>query len=108
MLYSWSYFDDWINNALESIEKEFSPKWKRDDDRGGWKISFLLPGIEKEKVEVTSGKGWSKVKHPNGSLKISLPRDADHEKISAKLDLGIFELFAPDMEPAEERKIKVQ
>jgi HSP20 family molecular chaperone IbpA len=108
MINTWSYFDDWINNALGTLDREFSPKWRRDDERGGWKLSFILPGVKKEDVDVTAGPGWSRVKHPNGSLRISLPKDIDHEGISAKLDLGIFELFVPDVKATGERKVKVQ
>ena len=108
MLYTWSYLDDWFNGALNAIDKEFSPKWKRDDEKSGWRLSFLLPGVKKEEVEVTSGHGWSRVKHPNGSLRISLPKDVDHEALEAKLDLGVFELFAPDVKSTGTRTIKVQ
>lgn len=108
MVYTWSYLDEWINAALNSVDRDYSAKWRRDDERGGWGLSFVLPGIKKEDVDVTSGHGWARVKHPNASLRISLPKDSDHEAIEAKLDLGIFELFAPDVKASGTRTIKVQ
>lgn len=95
-------------SVTSTIDNSPSPKWKRDDERGGWGLSFILPGIKKEDVDVTSGPGWARVKHPNASLRISLPKDSDHEAIEAKLDLGIFELFAPDVKASGIRTIKVQ
>lgn len=93
MTYAWRHFDEWINEAFDLVEKEFSPRWKREEDASGWKLSFVLPGVKKEEVEVTSGHGWARVKYPNGSVRISLPKDSDHESLSAKLDLGILELM---------------
>lgn len=108
MIYTWSYFNDWINEALDSVEKEFSPRWKRDDTDSGWRVSFILPGVKKEDVEVTSDHGVARVKHPKGTLRISLPRETDHELLEARLDLGIFELFAPDAKPSGLKTIRVK
>lgn len=108
MIYTWNYLDEFISGALASIEKASSSSWKRNDDRGGWTLSFVLPGVKKEEVDVTSGPGWSRVKHPNGSLRIMLPKDSDHESIEAKLDLGVFEMFIGDIKQSGTRKIKVQ
>lgn len=108
MIYSWRYLDDWINETLGTVEREFSHRWKRDDDSSGWRMSFVLPGVKKEDVEVTSDHGWSRIKHPNGSMRVSLPRDSDHESMTAKLDLGILELFVSDAKTQGKRTVKVQ
>lgn len=107
MLYKW-YLSDLVNEVFNGIEKDYSTSWKRVEEEGGWKLSLIMPGIKKEDVEVTSGPGWSRVKYPNGNLKVSLPRDSDHEAIRAKLDLGILELFVPDQKQSGTRTIKVQ
>lgn len=107
MIYTWRYFDEWINEALDSVEKEFSPRWKKEED-SGWKMSFILPGIKREEVEVTSGNGWARVRHPNGSFRISLPKESDHETLTAKLDLGILELSVNESRSSGTRTIKVQ
>lgn len=108
MTYTWSYFNDWINEALDTLDRELSPRWKRDDSESGWKVSFLLPGVKKEDVEVTSDHGIARIKYPKGTLRISLPRDVDHELLEAKLDLGIFELFAPDSKRSGSKTIRVK
>jgi HSP20 family molecular chaperone IbpA len=107
MLYTWRYFDDLINEALDSVEREFSPRWKRGEE-SEWKMSFVLPGIKKEEVELTSGNGWARVKHPSGSFRVSLPKDSDHETLPAKLDLGILELSISETRPSGTRTIRVQ
>lgn len=108
MIYSWRYFDEWINEALGTVEREFSPKWKRTDDSSEWNMSLVLPGVKKEEIEITTDHGWLKLKHPKGSLRIFLPRDSDHETLQAKLDLGILELSIREMKASGTRTVKIQ
>lgn len=108
MIYSWRYFDEWLNESIGATERESSTKWKRDDDSLTWNLSFVLPGIKKEDVEITADHGWARIKHPNGSLRISLPRDSDHDSLTARLDLGILELSVLESKASGKRIVKIQ
>lgn len=108
MVYTWRYLDEWINEALGSAEKEFSHRWKRIDDTDTWKISFVIPGVKREEIEITSSNGWARIKYPNASFRVSLPKELDHETLQAKLDLGILELTVSESRSSGMKTIKVQ
>jgi hypothetical protein len=108
MLYAWKYIDNVLSDAFDSIERDAHSRWKRDDEFGGWKLSILLAGVKKEDVEVTMMNGFARVKHPNGSFRIPLPKDSAHDTLEAKLDLGILELNIKDSKETGTRVVKIQ
>lgn len=108
MLYTWNYLDDLFTGALKSIDTDFSARWKRGESDEKWKLSITLPGIKKEDIDITTVEGWARVKYPNGSLRIGIPRDADHETLEASLDLGILELEVHEKKTSRSRTVKIK
>lgn len=109
-------------------EREFSPASELMEEENHYLLSMDLPGMKKEdiKIEVADGtlviSGERKnAKHNDtnqvhryektyGSFKRSfvLPNTIDAEKVEARYEDGVLELYLPKTEVAQVRKIEVQ
>lgn len=108
MLHTWNNLDDLFIGALRDLNHDFSVKWKRDSSGEKWRLPITLPGVKRDDIELTTVEGWAKIKHPNGTLKVGIPKDADHETLEASLDLGILELEVSEKKTSGARTVKIK
>lgn len=112
------------DSALNNID--WQPSVDIHEDKKGYHLSVDLPGVEPKDIEVTTRngvlciRGARTIVHTDKEQKraerffgsflreFSMPEDADLERISAKDDKGVLEVFVPKTSKPEPKRITVQ
>lgn len=89
-------YDELVNN--------YHSRWFNEKE-GKYEFCIVLPGEKKEDVKVFMEDFQLKVESKRRSYSVSLPSDADVEKIKAKLDLG---LLTVTIEKTEKNKKSIE
>lgn len=112
------------SNSLSNIH--WQPSVDIHEDKEGYHLSVDLPGIKPEEIEVTAHNGILSIRgtrteaHTDKEQKrserifgsflreFSMPENADLERISAKSNNGVLEVFVPKSAKTEPKRITVQ
>ena len=110
--------------SVRPSEGYFSPSLDIKEEENSYHISFEVPGIAKEDVEISlkdhelvvkgekkreakeDKDGYSWVERSYGSFQrtVRLPEDAKGDQVEARLENGILEITLPKSEQRQERK----
>jgi len=112
------------NNSLNNVD--WSPSVDIHENADGYHLSVDLPGVKPEQIEVTADKGVLSIRGSRETInedkelkrserlfgsflrEFSMPENADLERIEAKSNHGVLEIFVPKAAKAEPKRITVQ
>jgi HSP20 family protein len=113
-----------VTSALNNVD--WSPTVDIHENNDGYHLSVDLPGVKPEQIDVTADKGVLSIRgtrettHEDKELKrserffgsflreFSMPENADLERIEAKSDQGVLNIFVPKTAKVEPKRITVQ
>ncbi len=112
------YFEDWGQAPARSYdERTFVPAHEVSEDAEHFLMSIDLPGMKKEdiKIDVTgdvltiSGER-KRAQKLYGTFKRSfqLPTNIEADKVEARYEDGVLELYLPKVQAAKPRQIEIQ
>jgi HSP20 family protein len=105
---------------------DWSPNVDIHENADGYHLSVDLPGVKSEQIDVTADKGVLSIRGSRESLhedkeqrrserfygsflrEFSMPDNADLDRIEAKSNQGVLEIFVPKVAKAEPKRITVQ
>lgn len=99
--------------ALDEGATSFHRHLEADETDEAYSFSIALPGYKRGEIEVTVSQDAhlsivaSKAARQSVTRCLSLPSDADAEKVSAKLEDGVLYIVAPKRATAKPRKVEV-
>jgi len=111
-------------NSLNNID--WSPTVDIHENADGYHLSVDLPGVKPEQIDVTADKGVLSIRgtrtanHEDKEQKrserffgsflreFSMPDNADLDRIEAKSNQGVLEIFVPKVAKVEPKRITVQ
>jgi len=115
-----SLSDNSLNNT------DWSPTVDIHENADGYHLSVDLPGVKPEQIDVTADKGVLSIRgtretvHEDKELKrserffgsflreFSMPDSADLDRIEAKSNQGVLNIFVPKIAKVEPKRITVQ
>lgn len=115
-----------LNPSSTLNNVDWQPSVDIHEDNAGYHLSVDLPGIQPQQIEVTTHNGVLSIRgarttvHSDKEQKraerifgsflreFSMPEDADLERIAAKSDNGVLEVFVPKTSKPEPKRITVQ
>ena len=98
------------------------------DDGEAFRVRAELPGVEKEDLEINAkgeelvirgerviappeeGADWHRREREGGQFRrtVTLPEPIDADSVTARLELGVLDIYAPRSQGAEPKKIEIQ
>ena len=111
-----SFLDDSVCSIIDSSFDSYKFRTTLDDQADAYVMHIQVPGLSREDIEVTVDNGILSVcgektinSQMNASVnkRLTLGRDIDSSKITAKVENGILELNVPKNEKSKTRKIKI-
>lgn len=111
-------------NGLNNID--WSPTVDIHENADGYHLSVDLPGVKSEQIDVTADKGVLSIRGSRESVhedkeqrrserfygaflrEFSMPDNADLDRIEAKSNQGVLEIFVPKIAKVEPKRITVQ
>ena len=101
----WNEFDEIANQMFKQFctpvgMKARSPNWNVTTTEKGWNVEIEMPGLTKEEINIEVNNNSiliSEIKDEESepryeNLRFTLPKTADKESISAKMENGILNL----------------
>lgn len=120
-------FDQFFRPAVLK-EELFRPLVDIDESEAGYLLSFDLPGLKKEEINVevkeglltVSGERKRETKNSEGGLtrvektygqfqrSFNLPTNVDSERVEANLENGVLHLLIPKAEASRSKSVKIE
>lgn len=111
-------------NSLNNVD--WSPTVDIHENADGYHLSVDLPGVKSDQIDVTADKGVLSIRGSRESVhedkeqrrserfygsflrEFSMPDNADLDRIEAKSNHGVLEIFVPKVAKVEPKRITVQ
>jgi len=111
-----SAMDDTVCNVIDSSLDSYKYRTTLDEQENCYVIHAQVPGLSKEDINITLDDNILKIRgekaindHMTCSInkELSLGRDVNSSKITAKVDNGILEVSIPKLEKCKTKQIKI-